>query len=62
MNSSSEVAVDRSAGYSEVPLGGFEETVARPLIKVFKSDPTVVELFNILILILTKRLQDIRQA
>ena len=58
VNSSSEVADVKSAGYSEVSLGDFEETMARLVIKVLKSDPTVVELFATPNLILTRGLQD----
>ena len=35
-------------------LGDFKETVAKLVIKVFKSDPTAVELLAILILIFNK--------
>jgi len=55
VNSRTEVATAKSAGYSEVSLGDFKETTAKLVIKEFKSDPTVVELLAILILIFNKK-------
>jgi len=60
VNSSIEVAAVKSEGYSEVSFGDFEETVAKLVTKAYKSDPTVVELLAILILILTTRSQDFK--